>query len=78
MLARQTSEEIEALTASFSALKMASSKFVQSKVSVKNLSKCEPGREVMVPLTSSLYVPGKIKTTEKVLVELGASYFVEK
>ena len=79
MIARQTEAELEALTGSFAALKTASSKFSQSKLSIKNLSKSGgAGREVLVPLTSSLYVPGKIKSTDKVLVELGASYFVEK
>ena len=35
-------------------------------------------KEVMVPLTSSLYVPGVMDDTDKVLVEVGASYFVEQ
>ena len=35
------------------------------------------GKEVMVPLTSSLYVPGVMEENEKVLVEVGASYFIE-
>lgn len=32
----------------------------------------------MVPLTSSLYVPGIMEENEKVLVEVGAGYFIEK
>ena len=35
-------------------------------------------KEVMVPLTSSLYVPGVMDDTDKVLVEVGASYFIEQ
>ena len=35
------------------------------------------GREVMVPLTSSLYVPGVMEDSN-VLVEVGAGYFIEK
>ena len=35
-------------------------------------------KEVMVPLTSSLYVPGQMDDTENVLVEVGASYFIEQ
>ena len=35
-------------------------------------------KEVMVPLTSSLYVPGVIEEEDKVLVEVGASYFIEQ
>ena len=36
------------------------------------------GKEVMVPMTSSLYVPGIMEDTENVLVEVGASYFIEQ
>ena len=36
------------------------------------------GREIMVPLTSSLYVPGVMEDNSNVLVEVGAGYFVEK
>ena len=32
----------------------------------------------MVPLTSSLYVPGKMEDSNKVLVEVGAGYFIEQ
>lgn len=32
----------------------------------------------MVPLTESLYVPGKLKDPSKVMVELGTGYYVEK
>ena len=36
------------------------------------------GREIMVPLTSSLYVPGVMEDNSNVLVEVGAGYFLEK
>ena len=32
----------------------------------------------MVPLTSSLYVPGVMQDNNNVLVEVGAGYFIEK
>ena len=32
----------------------------------------------MVPLTSSLYVPGTLDEDKKVLLEVGAGYFIEK
>ena len=35
-------------------------------------------KNVLIPLTSSLYVPGKLKTTETVIVDIGTGYFVEK
>ena len=32
----------------------------------------------MVPMTSSLYVPGVMEDSNNVLVEVGAGYFIEK
>jgi len=32
----------------------------------------------MVPLTSSLYVPGIMEQNDRVLVEVGAGYFIEE
>lgn len=32
----------------------------------------------MVPLTSSLYVPGIMEENDKVLLEVGAGYFLEE
>jgi prefoldin alpha subunit len=32
---------------------------------------------VLVPLTASLYVPGKIRDTAKVLVDVGTGYYIE-
>ena len=32
----------------------------------------------MVPLTSSLYVPGVMEDNNNVMVEVGAGYFIEK
>lgn len=32
----------------------------------------------MVPLTNSLYVPGKLSDTEHVIVDVGTGYYVKK
>lgn len=34
--------------------------------------------EILVPLTSSLYVKGKMADREKVLVDVGTGFYVEK
>lgn len=38
----------------------------------------ETDKKILIPLTSSLYIPGRIKDTENVLVDVGTGYFVEK
>ncbi|XP_047095991.1 probable prefoldin subunit 5 isoform X1 [Lolium rigidum] len=36
------------------------------------------GKKLLVPLTASLYVPGTLDDAEKVLVDVGTGYFIEK
>lgn len=36
------------------------------------------GTEILVPLTQSMYVPGRIADAGKVLIDIGTGYFVEK
>ena len=36
------------------------------------------GKDILVPLTSSLYVPGSIASTEEVMVDIGTGYYVTK
>ncbi len=35
-------------------------------------------KPILVPLTPSLYVPGKLASTETVLVDIGTGFYVEK
>ena len=53
-------------------------KFQESTEVLNYLKEYGTDKEVMVPLTSSLYVPGVMEETDKVLVEVGASYFIEQ
>ena len=77
MLKEQTEEEVSILSNSYAQLRQASDKFSLSKRRLDNLSDKFKGREILVPLTSSLYVPATMEYTDKVMVELGASYFME-
>lgn len=36
------------------------------------------GKQVLVPLTSSLYVPGKLSDVEHVVVDVGTGYYIKK
>ena len=63
-------------------LKLAQQKFkvCQSSVHEVEIKSNEPtSAEVLIPLTSSVYVPGKLaKNLDKVLIDIGTGYFVEK
>lgn len=74
VLKSQLEEEIEKLTNSFAQLRHASTKYRASRIGVENLE----GKEILVPLTASLYVPGVVLDPDYLLVDVGTGYFVEK
>jgi prefoldin alpha subunit len=45
---------------------------------LRNAKLTPKGKSILVPLTSSLYVPGTLKYAGKVLVDIGTGYYVEK
>jgi prefoldin alpha subunit len=47
-------------------------------VLAESLSLRIPGKPVLVPLTTSLYVPGKLVDVETVVVDIGTGYYVKK
>ena len=74
---KQLEQDIQVLRQSYQGMKLAGSKFIESKSVVKSLATEVDDKEIMIPLTSSLYVPGKICDKDKVIVEVGAGYFIE-
>ena len=53
-------------------------KFSESKGVMAFTEQQAAGKEIMVPLTPSLYVPGVLSDDKNVLVEVGAGYFIER
>ena len=77
-LKQQHEEEIQELSAQLEQLHGAKARFVNALAAIDEVSKSKNGDSLLVPLNSSLYVPGKIVEPEKVIVELGTGYFCEK
>lgn len=77
---QQQESRLEQLTAQYHQLRAVSARLstAQSSLSTIPVNGTGEGREIMIPLTESLYAPGKIVDPNKVLVELGAGFFVEK
>lgn len=75
---------MEHLTTSHTKLRAAQAKFRDCVRSITdgvtgNEKKGTDGRdEILVPLTSSLYVKGRLTDREKVLVDVGTGFYVEK
>ena len=66
------------LQESFSQLKAAQGRFMVSLNGLEIMKPGNEGKEVMIPMTSTLYVSGSLASVEKVLVDIGTGYFVEK
>ena len=73
---RQIEQEISNYSSSYSSLKIAYNKFLDNKEYINDL-KTYQDKEILVPMTSSLYVPGKCADVKKVTVEIGANFYVE-
>ncbi|KAF7712000.1 prefoldin subunit 5 [Silurus meridionalis] len=77
-LTSQLDQETEFLSSSIAQLKVVQTKYVEAKDSLNILKKSNEGKELLVPLTSSMYVPGTLNDVEHVLINVGTGYFVEK
>ncbi|KNE55176.1 prefoldin, alpha subunit [Allomyces macrogynus ATCC 38327] len=91
---QQLDEEITHLTSSFTQLKQAQAKFSACIEALGAITPEHQGthglhskrswrlfladRAILVPLTNSLYVPGKLNNTERVIVDVGTGYYVDK
>lgn len=75
-IGKQLEQEISSYSSYYTSLKVALNKFVDNKEYVKDLATAKD-RDILVPITSSLYVPGKCADISNVMVEIGTNYFVE-
>ncbi|KZO97245.1 Prefoldin-domain-containing protein [Calocera viscosa TUFC12733] len=75
---RQLDEELTHLTNSYSQLKQAHSKFRTCLDCVKEVRPGNARKTILVPLSSSLYVNGKLSNPDRVLIDVGTGYYVSK
>lgn len=77
---QQLQQEIEHLGTSFQKLRQAQVKFRSCAQTVDKLSSNPSNQEkpLLVPLTSSLYVKGKVAEVDRYMVDFGTGYYVER
>ncbi|KAF2486792.1 Prefoldin [Neohortaea acidophila] len=76
---KQLDDEVQHLSSSYQNLKNAQQKFRQCIKNVQDgVAESTKDKPILVPLTSSLYVPGKLADTEHVIVDVGTGFYVEK
>lgn len=63
---------------SLETLKIAQNKLTDSGESLKKINKDSLGADILVPLSGSMYVPGKIADAENVIIDVGTGYYVQK
>ncbi|XP_037803238.1 prefoldin subunit 5-like [Penaeus monodon] len=77
-LKNQLDQELQFFNESLQQLKIAQLKFNESGECVDKVTPGVKGKEVLVPLTSCMYVPGTIADAEKLLIDIGTGYYVER
>lgn len=76
---KQLDDELENLNSSYTQLHSAQVRFVECGRCVdQGVAKREVGASLLVPLTQSLYVPGKLSSNTTVLLDIGTGFYVEK
>eukprot|EP01065_Artemidia_motanka_P032138 TRINITY_DN39188_c0_g1_i1.p1 TRINITY_DN39188_c0_g1~~TRINITY_DN39188_c0_g1_i1.p1 ORF type:complete len:158 (+),score=62.85 TRINITY_DN39188_c0_g1_i1:67-540(+) len=76
-LSENLQSEIQTLTSHFNALRGARERYLESRRVLNQLSECKPGDPLLVPLSSSLYVPGVVGDNSKAIIEVGTGYFIK-
>ncbi|EZA55450.1 hypothetical protein DMN91_001045 [Ooceraea biroi] len=79
-LKEQLDQDLGVLQNSLHTLKIAQNRFQESAACLTKLTDANniEGNEVMVPLTGSMYVTGKLVDTNNILVDIGTGYYVSK
>ena len=73
---KQVEKEIDSYSKYYSSLRAINNRFLDNKEYIKQLKESE-NKEILVPITSSLYIAGKSADVKKLTVEIGANFFVE-
>ncbi|KAA6383637.1 MAG: putative prefoldin subunit 5 [Streblomastix strix] len=78
MMKQQVQEEVEQLNELMRQLRIANNKFVDSKIALNTITPQTEGQTIMIPVTSSLYVPGHLKDNTHALIDIGSNFIVRK
>ncbi|OWM63121.1 probable prefoldin subunit 5 [Punica granatum] len=74
----QSDLEVNLLQDSLNNIRTATSRLEIASSALHDLSLRPQGQKMLVPLTASLYVPGTLDDADRVLVDVGTGYFIEK
>ncbi|KAL2939046.1 putative prefoldin subunit 5 [Bienertia sinuspersici] len=78
MVKEQSDAELNLLQESLGNIRTATTRLEHASTALQDLSVRPQGKQMLVPLTASLYVPATLDDALNVLVDVGTGYFVEK
>ncbi|KAL6443939.1 hypothetical protein ACFW04_001728 [Cataglyphis niger] len=78
MFKQQLDKELEVFQDSLHTLKIAQSRFQESGACLEKITVAAEGNEILVPLTGSMYVTGKLAEANNVIVDVGTGYYAKK
>uniref|UniRef100_A0A0G4FQQ8 Prefoldin subunit 5 n=1 Tax=Chromera velia CCMP2878 TaxID=1169474 RepID=A0A0G4FQQ8_9ALVE len=76
-LKQSVESEIQTLNQNIQALKLAQNKFRNSAEALVSMASGQPDNEILIPLSSSLYVKGQVADVTEVMVDIGTGYHVK-
>lgn len=59
-------------------LKEVQEKFMQNVSIISSMKSAQQAQDILVPLTSSVYISGVFTDKDTVMIDIGTGYFVEK
>lgn len=71
-------QELNVFQDSLQTLKIAKTKFDGSKEALEQIDDAWAKKEILVPLTGSMYVKGVVDNIDKFIIDIGTGYYVEK
>lgn len=74
-IGKQIEQDIQSLSGSYTSLKVVMTKFKENKDYIKSLQSSKD-KEMLIPMTQSVFIPGKISDISHFTIELGGNYFV--
>lgn len=77
-LKEQSDVEVNLLQDSLNKIRTAATRLEIASSALNDLALQPQGKKMLVPLTASLYVPGTLDDADKVLVDVGTGYFIQK
>lgn len=75
-IGKQIEQDIQSLSSSYTSLKVVMNKFKDNKEFIKNIQDSKD-KEMLIPLTQSVFIPGKCSDISHFTIELGGNYLIK-